>query len=253
MKPHSIALDNNLLRGMFSRGGERILHSFLRTRTLFRDCFSDPNSLLVFTPFGLLELIGLVPPAVPSAPLDNDLVRDLARCKADRERAELSYRIADEILNRAREFFANSEAVSHQAMVQLAGRQQSYVEPACRPLFDQCLPLDKMHAHVFEKTVHEHLSWDHLFERTFPKAIDGQMTSFLLGSMLVDGGLISGVSRFRLAKRFWDESHDKMLRQDPALAARGTSFARSMKLKSRRDFLDCDLIHLSCFGVRRDD
>ena len=80
----------------------------------------------------------------------------------------------------------------------------------------------------------------------FPKSRKQEIDNALAVLLLVPGQ--SQLSRFRIAKRLWDVFYAKGRKVVPQAAEAIEAANRAMQLKTRRDFLDCDLYHLACFG-----
>lgn len=249
---HTIVLDNNVHRKLLSPKGAKARYHFARLRDLFADYIST-KSRFAITPGGVLELLGLIPPAAPPIHLDSSVVSALGSKKNAHQHPELSYKIAQQIVEHARDFFRKSPILSHQSILDRIEQQRRFIAPEMKWLFEQEFPYEKMQTLPFERILHEHLAWDYFYKFDFPVSIKSPMRDFCLASLFFSNNFgQGGCGRFRLAKRMWDELHDIMIRKDPQRAARGRQMVQALKLKSHKDYLDCDIIHVSCFGIENE-
>lgn len=83
-------------------------------------------------------------------------------------------------------------------------------------------------------------------KHAFPNAVSRDVDHALATLLLAPGQ--SELSRFRIAKRMWDQFYANARHYVPNAAGAISVANKAMQLKTRRDFLDCDIYHLACFG-----
>lgn len=97
------------------------------------------------------------------------------------------------------------------------------------------------------------LALDAVYKLDLPSATGSEYYSELIAhSFFTDNRLIRNLSKFRLAKRLWDRSRNK-LAQGQELPPEITQAHAAMAIKSKQDYLDCDLIHSAVLGVEDED
>ena len=112
-------------------------------------------------------------------------------------------------------------------------------------MFDICVLNPSLQDDV-GKHIASALAWDHALKIAYPEPIAADVDRFLMTLLLTQGH--DNISRFRIVKRMWDRFYSKALQSVPSAAASINAANKAMRLKSKRDFLDCDLLHLACFG-----
>ena len=97
------------------------------------------------------------------------------------------------------------------------------------------------------------LALDAVHKVDLPPAVGREFYSQLFATSFFDEGrLIRNLSKFRLAKRLWDRSWNKLTQgQEPPQVL--VEAHAAMSIKSKRDYLDCDLIHTAVLGVETED
>jgi hypothetical protein len=98
----------------------------------------------------------------------------------------------------------------------------------------------------FTKRVAEVLAWDTACGWLYPRKIVPGMERYLASLMIRSGS--PHLSRVRLAKRMWDIFYTHCRDSVPDAKELVETGQKAMKIKSRGDVLDCDLIHRACFG-----
>lgn len=191
----------------------------------------DPECGLCMTPFQLLEVLGTVMPEIGV----------ISRPSKGQTTRELFYRVFNEA--RAR-YYALPE-LSQERLVERARERRSYLPDDSHSLFDACItqPCDQDELTAQIASV---LAWDYALKGVYPKAATRGVDRDLAILLLVPGQ--SHLSRFRIAKRLWDGFYAKARHLIPEAAEAITAANKAMRLKTRRDFLDCDIYHLACFG-----
>ncbi len=188
------------------------------------------------TPFQILEVLGTPLPELGAIP----------KVKIGHSAADVVGAVVDDTL-------AAYRALPELSQPRLAARareRRSYLPIQGHALFDLCVlgPLDQPD---MAGQIASALAWDHALKASYPKAIARDVDMFLTTLLLVRGN--PHISRFRVAKRLWDVFYARGRKLVPEAADAIEKANLAMRLKSRRDFLDCDLIHLACFGRNEDD
>lgn len=101
----------------------------------------------------------------------------------------------------------------------------------------------------FETILAENLAFDLAFKYNYPKELVFEITDkFFVNALFTDVEFIARMSKFRLTKKFWDEHHQKIRQVNPHQLDVIESVNKSMRLKTFKDFLDCDIIHFATIG-----
>jgi hypothetical protein len=232
-------LDNNVFRLLCETPGGHAIKTFNACLDTLPQPPSDGDSAaLMLTPATLLEAIGVVPPT-PNLRLPANLLR-----------SEQSQEIMEFLLDGALRFYEGHPAMSKDVLVSRAEKQRSFVAPEAEPLFDICVARIVSSAD-FEKHVHTMLSFDYLYKYDYPSVVRADMHKLFVPHFFMKNEMISGLAKFRLGKQLWDVALREMERsfsgQPDFEEAR-----KAMQIKTRRDLLDCDLVHLLCLGVTHD-
>lgn len=195
-----------------------------------------PTFGFCMTPFQMLEVLGTAVPEIGVLP----------KRKKDQTAGEYVGSVVDTALAN---YIALPE-LSQKSLEARAHERRSYLPVEGRELFDMCILRPAQLADLAGQ-IASALAWDWALKVAYPKEFAKEIDSFLVSLLLVSGQ--SNISRFRVAKRLWDSFYANA-RTLVSEAADGIAEAnKAMRLKSRRDFLDCDLIHLACFGWFDDD
>lgn len=81
----------------------------------------------------------------------------------------------------------------------------------------------------------------------------GEMQKIIFAEILIptffmNENVISRFSKFRIIKRLWDNSYYGLEKSKIFEIGYIKNLNDSMKVKSKEDFLDCEIIHFSCIG-----
>jgi len=97
------------------------------------------------------------------------------------------------------------------------------------------------------------LALDAVHKLDLPPAVGRDYYSQLFAtSFFNDDRLIRNLSKFRLAKRLWDRTWNKLTQGEEPPPGLVDAHA-AMSIKSKQDYLDCDLIHTAVLGVETED
>ncbi len=197
---------------------------------------TSDETAFCMTPFQLVELLGTKLPDVIVEPkhLTGDTAAKIVGRTVDEARRQ--YRLVPEL--------------EQAALEQRAKERRSYIPEQCLDLFDICV-LYPSQKQDLTNDIAEMLAWDHALKSTYPKKLSEEVERFLMSLLLTSGG--QHISRFRIVKRLWDRYYRRAIVDLPSHASEINKLNKAMRLKSRRDFLDCDLVHLASFGWLGDD
>jgi len=116
-------------------------------------------------------------------------------------------------------------------------------------IFEACM--DRLSRADFEDSLRFHLLHDYVTKFNYPKNVENEVFGFLADQcFLISQKVGRNASSFRLVKRIWDSSFPFYSRKDLSEGVRKDAEAcnKLMRFKERRDFLDCDIVHLAVFG-----
>lgn len=183
------------------------------------------------TPFQIMEVLGTKLPDIGVA--------------AKRIKGQPPHELFDQIVNDSRAKFATLPELSQERLSERARERRSYLPVEAHALFDMCItePCSQPDLTLQIASV---LAWDYGVKSVFPKDLARELDRRLALLLLLPGQ--SHLSRFRIAKRLWDGFYAKARHSVPAAGDAIDAANKAMQLKTRRDFLDCDIYHLACFG-----
>jgi hypothetical protein len=223
-------LDTNIMQYAVTSEGGEVIHRLNAEIEKSRIADAAEQGFCM-TPFQILEVLGTNVPDIGNVakPIKNQPPRQLLY----------------QILSDARAEFA---ALPELAQVRLAARareRRSYLPEEAHPLFDMCITAPCTHAGLTVE-IASVLAWDYSLKSVVPKNVAREFDETLASLLLVPGH--SHLSRFRIAKRLWDRFYAQARDRVPGAASAIHAANKAMQLKTRRDFLDCDIYHLACFG-----
>ena len=204
---------------------------------MFNDCLSkyglirSKKTSFCMTPFQLMEVLGIQLKEVRVIPRHNK--GEIAR--------EVIGRVVDETL----EQYIQLPELSQYSLEARARDRRKYVQFESLDLYDMCVLHPTLQVDVGSH-IASSLAWDNALKATYPKSIATEVDQFLCALLLTKGH--DNISRFRVAKRMWSKLYGRSLKMFPDSSAEINQANKAMRLKTRKDFLDCDLIHLACFG-----
>ena len=117
-------------------------------------------------------------------------------------------------------------------------------------IFEACM--GSLSRAEFEDTLRFHLLHDYVTKFNYSKNIENEVFGFLADQcFLISQKVGRNASSFRLVKRIWDSSYPFYSRKNHSEDVWNDAEAcnKLMRLKERRDFLDCDIVHLAVFGI----
>lgn len=150
------------------------------------------------------------------------------------------------LLKTAKTYFES--AIIKNDFIEKATIESAFTIPEAKELEEKCVwkPLS---SNNFEKLLAQDLALDFAFKFDFPNRMDYDLhDKFFVNALFTDFELIAGVSKFRLAKKFWDKHHQKIRKVNSHQLDTIDEINKSLKLKKFQDFLDCDIVHFVTVG-----
>lgn len=223
-------LDTNIMQYAITSPGGTVIHRLNKEIESARIAEAAETGFCM-TPFQILEVLGTVFPdvSVTTQPSKGLTPRQLL----------------DQVINEARAKYAALPQLAQSSLAARAVERRSYLPKEAHALFDVCItgPCSQTDLTL---QIASSLAWDYGLKRVFPKSVTQEINNELAVLLLVSGQ--SQLSRFRIAKRLWDVFYAKSRKLVPQAVEGIDAANKAMQLKTRRDFLDCDLYHMACFG-----
>ncbi len=223
-------LDTNMMQYAITSPGGAVIHRLNAEIDKARIAEADEFGFCM-TPFQLLEVLGTKLP---------DIGVDIRPVKGQPP-LELFYQVVEA----ARVKIATLAELAQPSLAARARERRSFLPEEAHDLFDMCITTPCAQPDLTDQ-IASALAWDYGVKRAFPKAIAADVERALAILLLLPGQ--SHLSRFRIAKRMWDGFYAKARNWIPDAAPGIQAANKAMQLKTRRDFLDCDIYHLACFG-----
>lgn len=224
-------LDNNIFNYAVMGAGGAVIQELNRSIAQFPE-LQQPDTAFCMTPFTLLEALGTKLPDISVKPL-------WPKGAATRD-------VISDVVGRAKQSYLALPELTQAAISQRIHERRSFVPVECRDLFDICVTNPGSRAETPVEIANV-LAWDYALKGSYPKDRQAEIRTFFM-TIIVAARAASLISRFRIVKRLWDEFF-KMKALHAVGAKEGIERAnRAMRLKTTRDFVDCDLLHLACFG-----
>ncbi len=104
----------------------------------------------------------------------------------------------------------------------------------------------------FEEEIVDQLTFDALFTFRFPEEYRERMSHFFNSSLLLnDETKVSGLTKVRRLKVFWDTSLERILKKNPLERGEILAVDQEMRPRTFKDFLGWEVIHYSVLGYAR--
>jgi hypothetical protein len=229
-------LDGRLFRLFASPAGEAALAAF--RVSVARLGFEPGQDLppLELTPLGFLDVIGIDPPHFDPFPLPPRVLKPGEALMA----TTVVFKLIEEKFRDAPELQADF-------IKKRAAELKEKTPPAAHDLFDLCVT-DFI---AREETVNEivrQLSFDFAYRFPFPDVLREEVIDFLYASLLAAGETVAGLSKMRSIKMLWDRVYPRLLKVNPGARAELQALDREMRLWTRQDFLDWEMVHHAVLG-----
>ena len=234
--PVRYLLDSRLFRRLCAPGREEALESF---RAAVMDLGIEPGKVLPaleLTPMAFLAAIGVTPPRQETFPLPAAVLKSGESLMA-------TTFIAKFIEPRFRE----APELKPDFLKERVEELREATPAAAYDLFDLCLTR-VVSQEGFESLILRQLAFDFLYRYPFPDALREDIFHFLCASLFGTGDTVAGLSKMRMIKALWDRAYPRLLRANPGARGELQALDREMKLRTRKDFLDWELIHHAVLG-----
>ena len=191
---------------------------------------------LEMTPLGILDALGVENPRFPALPIPKNMIAEL---KAGDFASLLVRTIKDD--------FAKEPELQAADLQRRADELRQRLDPAAHELFD--LSLGRfVSRESFVDLILNHLAFDALFRFRFPDEYRDRVSRVFDGVLLINEGTVSGLSKMRRLKMFWDKSYERIVKKHPQARAEIQAVDQEIKPKTYQDFLRWELIDYSILG-----
>jgi hypothetical protein len=237
-KPFQFLLDSRLFRLLCDPAQTAALDSFHASLARHRLAPEGRLPDLEMTPLAILGALGVEPPELPAISIPNTTATLQA------------FELGILLLQTIKEQFGKFPELEPARLRRRVDELRRAAHPAAHELFDLCLTRF-VSREAFAEDIVTQLTFDALFRFRFPEERREEMTQVLSSFLLNNETKVSGMSKVRLLKAFWDRSYERLLRKHPQ--ARGEIQAADQEMKNRtfKDFLGWEVIHHSVLGYTR--
>jgi hypothetical protein len=194
---------------------------------------------LELTPLAALEVIGVEPPRFPALPY---LPEDFLTL----DDVEVGILIRDLI---QREFL-KAPALAVENLRWWVEALREATDPAAHELFDLCLTRFFARDTAAEEIL-EQLAYDGLFTFRFPVEYRKRMGHLLDSLLLATDIPVSGLTKIRRLKGFWEQSLGRILKRHPRERGEILAVDQEMRPRTYGDFLGWEIIHHAVLGYSR--
>lgn len=192
-----------------------------------------PN--LELTPLAVLDFLGVEPPQFPTLPLPKSLT------------SLKTVEVTIVLVRVVRDAFAKEAELQPEKLRERVEELRQKTDPAAHELFDLCLTRF-VSREQFEDDLLIHLAFDTLFRYRFPEEVREEVLQLFNASLLETSVKVSGLSKVRLLKPFWDRSYERLLRKRPQARAEIQAADQEMRLRTYKDVLGWEVIHHAILG-----
>ncbi|MEA2600751.1 MAG: hypothetical protein QOF89_1743 [Acidobacteriota bacterium] len=239
--PVRYLIDSRLFRRLCSPEGEAALAGFRAAITRHGLGAGEDLPALELTPMGFLAMIGVTPPHVDLYTLPPAVLKPGESLMATSLVAKL-----------AEPHFREAPELKPDPLRKRVEELRQATDPAAHDLFDLCMTRF-VSRDAFEDPIARQLAFDYLYRFPFPDVLREDVFHFLCASLFGTGDNVSGLSKMRVVKVVWDRAYPRLLRANPAARGEIQALDREMKLRTRQDFLDWELIHFAVLGCEAGD
>jgi len=237
-RPFRFLLDGRLFRLLCGPGQTAALDNFRASVTRLRLAPAGSLPDLELTPLAILDVLGIEPPRFPALALPKDLT--------SLDNVDLAFLLKEAITKD----FEKVPELEASNLCRRAEELRAAVEPAAHELFDLCLTRfvtgDEIRGQILEQ-----LTFEALLTFRFPEDCREKMTHLFNLFLLDYKTNVSGLSRVRLLKAFWERSFERILRKHSKARGEVLAVDQEMKPRTYKDFLGWEVIHHSVLGALR--
>ena len=237
-EPFRFLLDSRLFGLLCDPGQTAALDSFHASLASHRLAPEGGLPDLEMTPLAILDAIGVEPPQFPALPLPKSVT------------ALPAVEIGILLVQMIKKEFAKTPDLEPSSLKRRVDELREAANPAAHELFDLCLTRF-VSREKFEDDILSQLSFDALFRFRFPEDCREKMVH-LFNSILLDNEIqVSGLTKVRLLRGFWDQSLERILKKHPKARGEILAVDQEMKPRTYKDFLGWEVIHYSVLGYAR--
>jgi hypothetical protein len=237
--PYRFLLDGGLFRLLCDAEQADRLESFRASLAHLRLAPKGGLPDLEMTPLAILDALGVEPPRFPAIP-------NLPKSLATLEDVEVGI----VLLQTIRKEFEKAPELEPASLRRRADELRQATNPAAHDLFDLCLTRfvsrDK-----FEQGILAQLAFDALLTFRFAEEYRMWMAHLFNSFLLSSDRQISGLTKVRRLRLFWDESLERILKRNPKHRSEILAVDQEMKPRAYKDFLGWEVIHLAILGFAR--
>jgi hypothetical protein len=237
-RPFRFLLDNRLFRLLCDPDQTAALASFRASLARLRLAPEGGLPDLEMTPLAILDLLGVESPLFPALSLPKSI-------------STLEYvEIGILLMQAIRKEFEKAPELAPESLLRRVEGLRETADPAAHDLFDLCLTRF-VSREKFEGDILEQLTFDALFRFRFPEERREEMIHLFNSFLLDNKTQVSGLSKVRLLRVFWDKSLERLLKKHPRERGEILAVDQEMKPRTFKDFLEWELIHYSVLGYAR--
>lgn len=237
-RPFRFLLDNRLFRLLCAPDQRAALESFRASLARLRLAPEGGLPDLEMTPLAILDLIGVEPPQFPALPLPKSF-------------STLKYvEVGILIMQTIKKEFEKAPELEPASLRWRVEELREAADPAAHDLFDLCLTRFVCQEN-FEDSILEQLTFDALFRFRFPEERREEMIHLFNSFLLDNKTQVSGLSKVRLLRVFWEKSLERLLKKHPRERGEILAVDQEMKPRTFKDFLEWELIHYAVLGYAR--
>lgn len=237
--PFRFLLDSRVFRLLCEPGKAAALDSF---RTALAHHRLAPDGVLPemeMTPLAILDVLGVAPPPFPGLPLP----KSMATLKATE--------VAVVLIDTIQKAFRKAAELAPESLKRRVDELRETTDPAAHELFDMCLTRF-VSRESFEDDIVERLAFDALFTFRFPEEYRERMSHFFNSSLLLSHETtVSGLTKVRRLKVFWDTSLERIVKRNPMERGEILALDQEMKPRTFKDFLGWEVVFHSVVGYPR--
>jgi hypothetical protein len=237
--PVRYLMDSRLFRRLCGSVGESQEAALASFRAAVMDLGMVPGEALPaleLTPLAFLAAIGVEPPQLDTFPLPAAVLKSGESLMATSLIAKL-----------VEPRFRESPELQPDFLRKRVDELRQAAPPAAHDLFDLCVTR-VVADDGFETLILRQLAFDFLYRFPFPDVLREEIFHFLCASLFGTGDTVAGMSKMRIIKVQWDRAYPRLLKANPGARGEIQALDREVKLRTRADFLDWELIHHSVLG-----
>lgn len=236
---HYFLFDNNTFYDLCKSKDSTNINNYLDTIHTHQILGQINEYSLQYTPFSVLEALSIEIPFPNNIKIDKDILK-----------LKEAERIATNIFQQALDFYNNEPYLSIENLLNKLDEEENRVNSKAKFLFNNTVS-NVVRDSLFITEAVKALSMDYTIKFDYPKEIRADMNGFFGAQFFIDNEISRFISKFRLAKKLWDYYYQKEKNKKSLNDL--TIPNNAMSFKRIKDYLDGDLIHYLCFGVKTEN